>query len=411
MSRNKNNTSTLIRNTVIYAVFVGILSWLIFFNRITLGDLVGFLPMPEQIAAMGLDSLLLPVLISVTVFYIASLVGIFLEGTFSEVLVGTLYAAGFAAFFATFLILNPNENVKEAGILLSGAFGTVLVYNTVNAFAKIRRMPWLKAVMVSVTIYSVGQITVLLLQLLMSSAISGSPIIDAIGNFINLGVTIAAIFTFLAIFKTSENAYLGALGGIASNYVFAVALSVIGALYYGFITETFSEIAPGIESLAPYVQWTGICIFAALVFTIMRRGMQGSIIVRNRMGTWQKHLQQITTYKGDRFLGFTHIVDEFINQGKKERLLIRLILFLHENHMKDDEISKTLEELIKYEDEKKPTLSREGQLDTINKNNRENRLGVIQRTLEIMVPSSNLGLNPKLDESIVTASAQVAQSD
>ena len=72
MSRNKNNTSTLIRNTVIYAVFVGILSWLIFFNRITLGDLVGFLPMPEQIAAMGLDSLLLPVLISVTKALICS---------------------------------------------------------------------------------------------------------------------------------------------------------------------------------------------------------------------------------------------------------------------------------------------------------------------------------------------------
>ena len=214
----------------------------------------------------------------------------------------------------------------------------------------------------------------------------------------------------LAIFKTSENAYLGALGGVASNYIFAVALSVIGALYYGFITETFAEIAPGIESLAPYVQWTGICIFAALVFTIMRRGMQGSIIVRNRMGSWQKHLQQVTTYKGDRFLGFTHIVDEFINHGKKERLLVRLILFLHENHVKDDDISKTLEELISYEDEEKPTLAREGQSESIEKKNRDNRLEVIQRTLEVMVPSNNptFGLN---QETVVEAPTEISQSD
>lgn len=407
MSRSKNNSNIFIRNTIIYAVFAGILSWLIFFNKMTLSDLGGFLPLPEPIATMGLDTLLLPVLISVTIFYLASLVGIFLEGTFSDVLVGTFYAAGFAAFFATFLILNPNENVKEAGILLTGAFGMVLVYNTINAFAKIRRMLWLKSVMVSVTIYAVGQITVLLLQLLMSSAIAGSPIIDAIGNFINLGVTIAAIFTFLAIFKTSENAYLGALGGIASNYVFAIALSVIGALYYGFITETFSEIAPGIESLTPYIQWTGICIFAALVFTIMRRGMQGTIIMRNRMGTWQKHLQQITTFKGDKFLGFTHIVDDFINFGKKDPLLVSLVLFLHENHMKEDEISNTLNELINYEDEKKPNLSRGGLSDTIEKNNRENRLRVIQRTLAIMVPTSTLSPNQKLEERIVKAPVQV----
>ena len=403
----KKNTNTVIRNTAIYAVFASLLAYVIFTQNITFGDLGGLLPMPEQIAAMDLDTILLPVLISISVFYIASIVGIFFEGAFSEVLVGTLYAAGFASFFATFLLFNPNEVIQEAGMMITAAFGVILFYNTVTTYARLRKKPWLKAIMVSVTIYVEGQIAVQILSIMVNSIAitSNNILLLAFGDFINLGVTIAAIFTFFAIFNSSENPYLGALGGIASNYMFAIALSVIGSLYYGFFIGAFKEIAPGIEGLAPYVQWTGICVFAALIFTIMRRGMQGSIMIKNKMGNWQKHLQQVTTYKGDRFLGFTHIVDEFVNEGKRDRLLIRLALFLHENHMNDDDISAALTALINYKDEKKPALSREGQSSSIDKKNRDNRLEVIQRTLDIMIPSGKASLVLPPDEPKMVAAA------
>jgi hypothetical protein len=389
MSSRNNNTNKLIRNTAIYAAFAGLLGYIIFTQHIALGEVLTILPMPDQLASMDLDILLTPVLISVSIFYIASIVGLFFEGNFADVLVGTLYAAGFASFFATFLMLNPNSNIQEAGTMLTAAFSVVLLYNTLATYAKIKEKPWIKSVMISITIYLEGQIAVRLLDILINNAMQtpGSRLITALGEFINLGVTIAAIFTFFAIFYHSKNPYLGALGGIASNYLFAIALSVIGALYYGFFIGAFREIVPGIEGLAPYVQWTGICVFAALVFTIMRRGMQGSIMIKNKIGNWQKHLQQITTYKGDRFLGFTHIVDEFVNEGKKDRLLVRLALFLHENHMKDDDISATLEDLINYKDEEKPAMSREGQSSSIDKKNRDSRLDVIQRTLDTMIPS------------------------
>ena len=203
----KKNTNTVIRNTAIYAVFASLLAYIIFTQQITFGDLGGLLPMPEQIAVMDLNTILLPVLISV--FYIASIVGIFFEGAFSEVLVGTLYAAGFASFFATFLLFNPDGVVQEAGMMLTAAFGVILLYNTLTTYARLRKKPWLKAIMVSVTIYLEGQIAVQILSIMVNSiAITSSNILLlAFGDFINLGVTIAAIFTFFAIFFNSENPY------------------------------------------------------------------------------------------------------------------------------------------------------------------------------------------------------------
>ncbi|HUS77145.1 MAG TPA: hypothetical protein VM050_00570, partial [Patescibacteria group bacterium] len=153
MSRQTRNN--FLRNTIIYAIFAGLLGWLIYFNEFTLGELGNFLPnMSEQMMTMSLDMLLVPILAAGTVFYISSLVGIFFEGTLAEVLVGTLYAVAFASFFSLFLILNPVEGVNRAGYLLSGAFGVLLVYNLVATWARIRKSPPLRAFAISASIYA-----------------------------------------------------------------------------------------------------------------------------------------------------------------------------------------------------------------------------------------------------------------
>jgi hypothetical protein len=125
------------------------LGWLIYFHDLRLGDLGNFLPMPDQMARANLDLLLIPLLASITVFYIASIVSISMEGVLSEVLTGTLYATGFAAFFALFLVLQPGPTWSQAGYLLSGAFGVLLVYNVVSTLARLRGAQALKAATVS----------------------------------------------------------------------------------------------------------------------------------------------------------------------------------------------------------------------------------------------------------------------
>jgi hypothetical protein len=344
-----------------------------------------------------MNVILLPLLISGSIFYVASLVGIAFEGTFAEVLIGTLYAAAFTSFFALFLITLPGSvNINMAGYLLSGAFGVILLYNIVSTVARLKKKPSIRAAAISATIYAEGQIIVRLISLLIKSsgATMQPELIDAVGQFIDLGVTIAAVFTLFAMFKTSKNPYLAALGGISGNYLFSVSLSLIGALYYGFFMGGLSALAPSIRNLSPYVEWTGICVFAALIFTIMRRGMQGSIIVRDRLGQWKRHLQQITSYKGDRFVDFTKMVEDFVQRGDKDKLLVKLTLYLNENRVADEEISTILTDLINYEDEKKPVISRSGRSTQINQENMEKRLEILQRTISGIAPAGVAGALP-----------------
>ncbi|UCH57934.1 MAG: hypothetical protein JSV18_03270 [Candidatus Bathyarchaeota archaeon] len=386
---------SILRRTMFYGLFAGLLGWIIYFYDLTLGDLGRFLPMSPQMAAMNLDVILLPLLAAISIFYTASVVSITLEGVFAEVLTGTLYAAGFASFFALFLVLQPGESIHQAGYLLAGAFAVILVYNIVSTAARLRKSQALKAVAVSATIFLVGQLILRLVTLLIGS--TGAPMppgmAEGLRDFISLGITIAGGFTLLAVFRSSGNPYLASLGGIASNYLFSVSLSLIGALYYGFFLGGLSAFAPSITNLSPYVEWTGICIFAAIIFTVMRRGMQGSIMIKNRLGEWQKHMQQITTYKGDRFVGFTEVIDDFVEKGNRDRLLVKLALFLHENQTSDDEISGLLGELINYGEEESPALARTGRAEKIESENMLKRLDLLQKTIRGIIPSG--GPEPK----------------
>jgi len=383
----------IIRRTAIWAVSAGLLGWLIYFNDLRLGDLGSFLPMSDQIARANMDLILIPLLASITIFYVASIFSITLEGVLAEVLVGTLYAAGFASFFALFLILQPGQAFSQAGFLLSGAFGVLLVYNVVSTLARLRGAQALKAATVSATIFMVGQIVLRLISLFISTSGASMPpgMAEGITGFVSLGITIAGVFTLFAVFKSSKNTYLAATGSIAGNYLFSVSLSLIGALYYGFFLGGLRSYAPGIESLSPYIEWTGICVFAAIIFTVMRRGMQGSIMIKNRFGEWGKHKQEITTYKGDRFVGFTEVIDDFVERGNRERLLVRLALFLHENKADDDEISGLLAPLINHRDEKPPEVARSGRAEAVEEENKLRRLSLLQDMIRQIIPPGSGG--------------------
>jgi hypothetical protein len=66
--------------------------------------------------------------------------------------------------------------------------------------------------------------------------------------------------------------------------------------------------------------------------------------------------------------------------------MVKLALFLHENQAGDDEISGLLAELINYEDEKSPALSRTGRAEAIANQNKLRRLDLLQRTIANIVP-------------------------
>jgi|GEM_PF-1106566 len=380
----------ILRNSALYGSFAVLLLWLIYFNDLTMGDLGGFLPpLPEQLASLSVSVLLIPLLASVSVFYAASIFSAAFEGPFNELLVGSLYAAGFAVFFALFLIYSGSGMLSSTGYLFLAAFAVLLVYNSLSTLSRVWKVHALKAVAASGTIYAVGQIAIRLLALLIGDSGASLPeLADALNEMLNLGFTVAAVVCLLSVLKASRNALLSVVGGIASHYLLIVSASLGGSLYFNYFRGRLTTISPGIANLSPYIEWTAICIVAALVFTRTRKGMQTSMTAKAQLGDWMRHVQDVSTYKGDRFVGFIEMIDDFIEGGRRDRLLVRLTMFLQDTGMGDEEASQLLSELINYEDERRPIFSIRGRIAAIEEGNEERRREVLWSTINRILPIS-----------------------
>ena len=380
----------ILRNSALYGVFAALVLWLVFFNEFTIGDFRGFLPyLPDQLMSTSISVVLIPLLVSVSVFYAASIFSAAFEGTLNDVIVSNLYAIGFAAFFALSLIYSPGSKMLNSmGYLFLEAFVVLLIYNSIATLSRVWKAHAVKAVVASATIYIEGQIAMRLLALFVGS--SGAPLpgdlVAALNELLNLGFTVAAAVSILAILKTSRNPTLSAVGGVASNYPFVVSVCVIGSLYFNYFRGTLMYVSPGIANLSPYIEWTAICIVAALIYTRTRKGIQTSMTTRAQLGDWIKHMQEVSTYKGDRFVGFTETVNDFIEHGQRDLLLVKLSMFLNDNRVGDEEISLLLSDLINYEDEKKPVFSIKGRASDIEKENEARRRRVLQGTVSKILP-------------------------
>jgi hypothetical protein len=232
-------------------------------------------------------------------------------------------------------------------------------------------------------IFIIGQVCVQLVNLYMiTPGIPESDQVKLIKEMLNVGFAAASGITLIGIFRDSKNVYLAQFGALASNYFFVTALSLIGTLYLNFIGGRITEVNPVISQLSPYVEWTGIVIIGAFIFTIMRRGMNESMMVPTEIGEWGRHIQDTSSTKGRQLRDFTEIINEFVQKGQKENLIVKLFRFLNENRASEKEMGATLRELVQYEDQKHPNFARKGASKQVDEKNTERRMIVLQNTVE-----------------------------
>lgn len=370
---------------MIYFFVIAVLALLSFASTVTIGDVASFLPyIPEEMAPTGIYLILVPVIVALTFFYLGILVAALFEGRINNVIISGLYAGGFASLIIVFMILQPvSEATNVAGYLFMGAFAVYFLYSILATIAELRNQFYIRVIAGALSIFIIGQICVQLVNLYwVVPGVPESEQITLIKSMISWGFSAASIITLVGIFRDSRNPYLAQIGGIASNYFFVVALSLIGTLYVNFIRGRLTEVSPVLKQLSPYIEWTGIVIIGAFIFQIMRRGMTESMMVPTERGEWTKHIQDTSATKGKALKNFTEIIDEFIERGEKERLMIKLFRFLNENRASEKEMADSLEEFIKYEDQKYPHFARRGASDKIEEKNKERRMQVLQKTVQ-----------------------------
>jgi hypothetical protein len=408
---NEKNRSKLIRATALYLFVAAILGGVSFFTPYTIGDFTAFLPyMPDRIVNVEIGIVLLPILGGVTLFYTGTLLSIFFEGRLNQVLVFGFYSGGFVGIIGLFMILQPiSQPSNFAGYLVFGGFSAFFLYNLLSAISDIRGQPYIKVVSGAALTFILGQIAVQIINLYMTQP--GVPIPDnvlLIRDMVNWGFIAASVITLVGIFRDSRNPYLAQVGGIASNTFFIIATSLIGTLYFNFLSGRLAEVSPIIQQLSPYVEWTGIVILGALIFTIMRRGMSESIIAPTEIAQWAKHIQDHSSTKGISLQDFTEIITKFVENGKKEMLLVKLFIFLDENKASEQNMTIVLRELVNSEDQKAPSLAKSGTAEKIEEKNKERRIKLLERTLEKI---NSLGLGGLIRETQVQEQVQMVQME
>jgi hypothetical protein len=399
------NRSRLIRSTALYLFVAGVLGGISFMTPFTVGDFGSFLPyMPEAMVNEGIGVVLLPILGGITLFYLAAVLSIVFEGRLNRVLVSGMIAGGFTGMIALFMILQPISVVSQtAGYLVFGSFSVFFVYNILSAVSEIRGQHYIRVVSGSATIFILGQVCVQMVNLYMvTPGVPESEQVLLIREMLTWGFAAAAVITLIGIFRDSKNPYLSQVGGIASSFPIVVAMSLIGTIYFNFVSGRLVQVSPVISQLSPYVEWTGIVIVGAFIFTIVRRGMQESMMVPFEAGPWAKHVQDLSPTKGKALEDFTDIIGDFVKDGNKERLLVKLFRFLEENRASEAETASTLRELINYEDDAPPNFARRGSAERVARLNQDRRMELLRRTVDRI---NQLGLGGLMREAAPTPEA------
>jgi hypothetical protein len=383
----KETRSGLIRATAGYLFVAVILLIISYGSTLTIGEIGSFLPyIPEDLAQVGVYILFIPLLVGISLFYMAVLVGSLLEGKITNVIISGLYAGGFASFIIVFMILQPlSEATQVAGYLFLGSYAVYFLYSILSLISELRNQLYIQVISGALAIFIIGQVCVQMVNLYM--VIPGTPEteqVSLIKEMLNLAFGVASGITLIGIFRDSRNVYLSQFGSLASNNFFVTALSLIGTLYFNFIGGRLAEVNPVLKQLSPYVEWTGIVIIGAFIFTVMRRGMSESMMVPTELGAWGKHIQDTSSTKGKQLRDFTEIIDEFVQAGKKESLVVKLFRFLNENRASEKEMGDSLKELIHYEDQKHPSFAKRGTSKKVEENNRERRMQILSKTVQII---------------------------
>jgi hypothetical protein len=353
-----------------------------FGTELTIGDLGYFLPyLPETIRLLKVSLIFIPLLGGFTFIYLAGVFSKLFDGRINQVIVGNLYSAGIVGFLAFFLIMKPDTRLT--GLLILGGFGVFMLYYVLSTLADVRNIWALRVVSGSVTLFVIGEILVQLVESIFmpSQKLLTFEQILLLKEILFWGFTAASLLALVGIFKTSRNSYLASVGGITSSYIFTLGISLIGSLYLTFIRGTLTEVSPVLSQLSPYIEWMGIVLIAGMVFTVMRRGMSRSMISPAEIGSWSKHVQDTSLYKGEKLYEFTGIINGFIEEGARDHLLVKLFNFLRENRASEAEMSSVLSELINYEDQRVPSFSFAGNAEAIRRSNKSRRMEVLERTV------------------------------
>ncbi|KYH36698.1 MAG: hypothetical protein AYL28_006070 [Candidatus Bathyarchaeota archaeon B23] len=370
----------VLRNTLLYLSLALPLLWAMLLWRPTLGEFSPLLPnLPAKMASMELGPIFLSLLASASTFYAGSVVGAIFEGRIKEMIVGSLYASSFALLLSLPLIyVSGSGTLSSLGLHLLLAFLTLILYNAASTLLRLKESEIMRTLSASATIYVEGLI---ISRIAKAFSQSPTPLLPPnLSELLYVSSTAAALLTLPALLRGSSRGVLSAIGEASSKYHIIVPSTLLLALYFGYYRESLLILLPSLSQLSPYLEWVGITAVAALVYRRARRSIEVSAL--DRVGDWARHIQEVSTYRGERLSELTSAMEEFVRTGRKERLILLLSLLLHGEGLREGEIERVLSPLLGHRDSPRPLLSVKGRMSTLEMRDAERRGRVLEEVVE-----------------------------
>jgi hypothetical protein len=125
-----------------------------------------------------------------------------------------------------------------------------------------------------------------------------------------------------------------------------------GVFFVGFIVVAYLNlIRPPIAAyvpLLPYVEWIAIALIVYVIYTMTRPSTE-EFYVSSHDPSWKEHIQKIRREPGRDLMRITSTIEQFVEHGVKEPLLVYLALQLQRLGVSEEHILKVLSPLIDYQ--------------------------------------------------------------
>ena len=307
----------------------------------------------------------------IIVVYTIEMFSQFFEGDFVKVIYNHMEVPVIVVTF-TLTLFNPQivfpDSYKTAGYWI---IGTVLVWAThsiIKIYSKIASN-FTFAALLTVSGYMIK--TIIESYMGLNPDLTFSP-----GNIVFYCFLATAALSLLSLFKYSSKDYLYYIGNkLSSNTVlFGIGVATL------FVQVYLLDIRPSFPaSISPYLivaEWTAVCCISFAVFKSARDHLS-NVSQNLKFGEWTVLTQKITNKKEE-----LDAMSDFIDDGKKERLLMLISNILLSNNIPYKIGEEAIGELVQYRDPEPPKIASTRMASKIREENRINRQRMLEKTLK-----------------------------
>jgi len=121
---------------------------------------------------------------------------------------------------------------------------------------------------------------------------------------------------------------------------------IIGFLIVAYLYLVRSPLTSTVLFL-PYIEWVAVT-FAVYVFYTLARLSKKEFYFSSEGSGWKRHIQEVRRETGRDLIRVTSVMEQFVDHGVKEPLLVYLTLHLQRLGETEEDILKTLSPLVDY---------------------------------------------------------------